>query len=61
MTKMLTFLHTSQVHIATFHQLLVELAPSIPAQHIVDESLLEEARAFGTTPELTHRHCSSHS
>jgi hypothetical protein len=45
--KTLTFLHTSPVHIPTFDGLLEELAPDIPARHIVDESLLQEAREAG--------------
>lgn len=55
MPKTLTFLHTSPVHIATFDRLLAELAPTIPARHIVDESLLEQARAAGLTPALEQR------
>ncbi|WP_293910069.1 hypothetical protein [Deinococcus sp.] len=41
----LTFLHTSPVHVATFDALLAELAPEIPVRHIVEEALLERARA----------------
>jgi hypothetical protein len=55
MTKTLTFLHTSPVHIATFDQLLAEIDPDIPARHVVDESLLQDARASGITAELTQR------
>lgn len=56
MTKTLTFLHTSPVHIATFDGLLAELAPQIAARHLVDESLLSEARAAGRiTPALERR------
>ena len=56
MTKTLTFLHTSPVHIATFDGLLAELAPHVPARHLVDESLLREARAAGMiTLELEQR------
>jgi hypothetical protein len=56
MTKTLTLLHTSPVHIATFDRLLAEIAPHIPVRHIVDEALLNEARAAGTiTPELAQR------
>jgi hypothetical protein len=54
-TKTLTFLHTSPVHIATFDRLLAEIDPSIPAKHVVDESLLHDARAFGITSDLTQR------
>lgn len=53
--KTLTFLHTSPVHIATFDSLLAEIDPAIPVKHVVDESLLQDARIFGLTPELTAR------
>ncbi|WP_437636528.1 aspartate/glutamate racemase family protein [Sorangium sp. So ce854] len=55
MTKTLTFLHTSPVHIATFDRLLAEVAPTIPAKHVVDEVLLRDARASGLTLEVTRR------
>ena len=55
MTKTLTFLHTSPVHIATFDQLLAEIDPSIPVKHLVNESLLRDARANGITTELSQR------
>jgi hypothetical protein len=55
-SKALAFLHTSPVHIATFDRLLAEIDPSIAARHIVDESLLDEARAAGEiTPALEQR------
>ena len=55
MTKTLTFVHTSSVHIATFDQLLDEIAPDIPVHHIVDETLLQDARTFGFTDALRTR------
>ena len=56
MGKTLAFLHTSPVHIATFDRLLAEIEPGIAARHIVDESLLDEARAAGEiTPALEQR------
>jgi hypothetical protein len=56
MTKTLTFLHTSPAHVPTFDRLLAELAPGVPARHVVDESLLDEARAAGSiTPALERR------
>ena len=56
MSKSLAFLHTSPVHIATFDRLLAEIGPGITARHIVDESLLSEARAAGAiTPALASR------
>jgi hypothetical protein len=47
LTKTLTFLHTSPVHIATFDSLLAQIDPGIPVRHVVDESLLREAREAG--------------
>jgi hypothetical protein len=35
--------------------LLTEIAPSIPVKHVIDESLLRDARAFGITAELEER------
>ncbi len=55
MNKTLTFLHTSPAHIDTFTKLLAEIDPTIPVKHLVDESLLNDARAYGMTPELTQR------
>ncbi len=56
MTKTLTFLHTSPAHIPTFDRLLAEIGANVPARHIVDESLLSEARAAGAiTPDLERR------
>lgn len=53
---MLTFLHTSPVHIATFNKLLQRLAPAIPVKHIVNEDLLIAAREAGRiTPELSSK------
>jgi hypothetical protein len=56
MSKTLAFLHTSPVHIATFDRLLAESGTGVVARHIVDESLLDEARAAGAiTPALEQR------
>src|SRR5258708_25518751 len=55
MPKILTFLHTSPVHIATFNGLLAEIDATIPVKHIVDESLLHDARTNGITPDLQQR------
>ena len=41
------FLHTAPVHVATFDELVDELAPGWTAEHLVDESLLERARLDG--------------
>jgi hypothetical protein len=55
-SKTLTFLHTSPAHIATFDRLCSELAPGVPTRHIVDESLLRDAREARTiTPDLAQR------
>jgi len=55
MARTLTFLHTSPVHITTFDRLLADLAPEIPIQHIVNESLLQDARADGISAKLKMR------
>ena len=56
MTKTLTLLHTSPAHINTFDILLQEIAPNIPVQQIVDETLLQAAREAGEiTPTLANR------
>jgi hypothetical protein len=55
-TKQITFLHTAASNVATFDKLVRELAPDIPVEHILDESLLQEARTAGQiTPELAGR------
>lgn len=41
------FLHTSPVHVPTFDTLLAELDPATGAVHLVDESLLADARTRG--------------
>ncbi|MGE0326232.1 MAG: aspartate/glutamate racemase family protein [Polyangiaceae bacterium] len=43
----LTFLHTAQVHVATFDALLHELGASEPVRHVVHPELLEQARNLG--------------
>ncbi|WP_108880736.1 hypothetical protein [Anderseniella sp. Alg231-50] len=50
---MISFLHTSPVHVATFDALLDELSPGMPRQHRVEESWLETARDNGMSPELS--------
>ena len=50
------FLHTSPAHISTFTALLHELAPDERASHIVDESLLADARNVGVSdPAVVNR------
>jgi hypothetical protein len=41
------FLHTADVHVATFTRLLDELSPGHLSTHVVDESLLSDARERG--------------
>lgn len=55
MTKTLVFLHTAPANVTTFAQLLAEIDPTIPAKHVLDESLLADARAHGLTPTVTAR------
>jgi hypothetical protein len=53
MPQTLTLFHTAPSNVATFDRLLVELAPEVPANHIIDESVLRDARAAGAvTPEI---------
>lgn len=47
MSSRVAFLHTAPVHVATFTGLLQELAPGVDGVHVVDESLLADARAHG--------------
>jgi hypothetical protein len=55
MPRTLVFLHTSPVHIATFDGLLAALGAAVEARHVVDESLLDDARVGGITPALAGR------
>lgn len=45
------FLHTADVHIATFTGLLAEMSPDDSAVHLVDESLLADARRRGVVDD----------
>ncbi len=49
------FLHTADVHVATFRDLLAELAPAAREVHLVDAALLADARTGGLTGDLTSR------
>lgn len=55
----LLFLHTSPVHVATFERLVAESVidpANVTVEHVVDESLLQEAREQGgVTPALRAR------
>jgi len=50
---MISFLHTSPVHVATFDALLDELSPGMARQHRVEEIWLTEACEQGMSPELS--------
>ncbi|MGI9512386.1 MAG: hypothetical protein ACR2OL_05750 [Anderseniella sp.] len=49
---MISFLHTSPVHVATFDALVDELSPGMARSHRVEESWLDKARDHGMTPAL---------
>ncbi|BEL10139.1 aspartate/glutamate racemase family protein [Actinoplanes sichuanensis] len=50
------FLHTAEVHVATFRGLFAELAPpGLDDLHLVDEALLADARRTGSAPGLAER------
>ena len=53
--KKIGFLHTAEVHVATFDQLLAEIAPGVTATHVVDEVLLADARQQGLTDGIHNR------
>lgn len=56
MTRKLALLHTATANAVTFDALGRELAPDVPLQHVVDDSLISEARAHGgVTPDLNRR------
>lgn len=50
---MISFLHTSPVHVATFDTLLDELSPGMARQHRVEEIWLNRAREQGMTAQLS--------
>ena len=52
---MLTLFHTAAANEALFANLLNEIAPDIPAQHIVDDSILPDVRAAGLTDQIKQR------
>lgn len=50
---MLSFFHTSPSHIPRFTKLLAEVDPTVPAQHIVREDILEKIQQAGyITPAI---------
>ena len=52
-THDVAFLHTADVHVATFSTLVDAAAPGLVARHDVRPELLAAARATGVTPALT--------
>ena len=53
---MIAFLHTAPAQVATFESLLREEDASVPTRHVVDATLLADARAAGTvTPAIAQR------
>lgn len=55
MTRKLVFLHTAPSNVEPFGALAASLAPDVEVEHIVDASLLNDARAHGITPDLQQR------
>ena len=52
----LTLVHTAQSNVEVFSSLLAELAPEVPARHLLHEALLNESLAAGEfTSELRRR------
>lgn len=51
----IAFLHTADVHIPTFDDLLADLAPGVTPSHTVRAEWLAEARAAGMTDDLRAR------
>lgn len=51
----LAFLHTAAIHEQTFARLCEEIAPAFRIRHVVDESLLADAREHGITETLAKK------
>ena len=51
----IAFLHTGDVHVETFGNLMTELDPNVSVRHLVDESLLNDTRQFGLTADVADR------
>lgn len=60
MSKKLALLHTSHVLIPAFDQLCEENLPDTSVFHIVDKTLIEEARAAGAVTESTAKRMTSY-
>jgi hypothetical protein len=52
---MLTLFHTAQSNVDVFDALLRQIAPDVPVTHVVDEAILQEARAAGVINEAIIR------
>ena len=56
MSGRIAFLHTSEVHVKTFGELVSALAPSVHVDHLVDAQLLADAQQMGAEePALVRR------
>lgn len=55
MINKLGLIHTAAVHVATFDQLIAEIAPSCAVEHVVVPALLEQARHEGLSPAITQQ------
>lgn len=55
MNTSIAFLHTAPANVKTFERLLQKHAPDLQAVHILDESLLNDARAQGPNAALAER------
>ncbi|MGC4106487.1 MAG: hypothetical protein QM753_09050 [Thermomicrobiales bacterium] len=53
--RTVAFLHTSPIHIPTFDDLMAERLSGVETTHLVDESLLADARQHGLTDDLGQR------
>ena len=51
----IAFLHTAEVHVSGFSQLMEQYGPGIPVRHEVDASLLSDATEQGLTPVIIER------
>ncbi len=56
MVRSIGFLHTSPIHTHVFESLVAEIAPTARAVSVVDESLLELARAAGPDAVEVRKH-----
>jgi len=55
MCNAIAFLHTSEAHVETFDELMLNTAPELQVIHLVDEKLLQDARHEGITQEIKTR------